>query len=171
MTVMSTSPEPLGQRTRVVVIDPRPLWRAGLAAGLGVELRTSVTAVATTAELAPHAGTTVAVVSRHTDARGEFVRVTIEDAADIAALAEACALSLETSPSVAGSPGGGAAELTRRERAVLAAVGRGLAAAQIGQELGISARTVDHHRRSASAKLGARSTGHAVALAFAADGR
>jgi DNA-binding CsgD family transcriptional regulator len=44
--------------------------------------------------------------------------------------------------------------LTQREREIFIGVARGLTSSQIGQQLGISRRTVDHRRTSIRQKLG-----------------
>ena len=61
--------------------------------------------------------------------------------------------------------------LTERERQVLDAIGHGLQSKQIAWNLGISVRTVDLHRSNILAKLSARNTSQAVAIAKAAAAR
>jgi FixJ family two-component response regulator len=61
------------------------------------------------------------------------------------------------------------AQLTPREREVLAAAARGLHAKEIGRELGISARTVEVHKTRIMAKLGARNVAELVRLALAGE--
>jgi DNA-binding NarL/FixJ family response regulator len=56
--------------------------------------------------------------------------------------------------------------LTPREREVLTALSRGRSAAETAAELGISAKTVDVHKRNLYAKLGVRSQSEAVAVAL-----
>lgn len=50
-------------------------------------------------------------------------------------------------------PGGGASELTERERQVLQLLAEGRSSPQIGRRLNISVRTVDAHRRNIMTKL------------------
>jgi two-component system response regulator FixJ len=57
--------------------------------------------------------------------------------------------------------------LTARERQILDSIAGGLQSKQIAFELGISVRTVDLHRSTFLAKLGARNTSPAVAIARA----
>lgn len=57
--------------------------------------------------------------------------------------------------------------LTRREREVLQALAVGKSAQETAQALGLSARTVEGHRRRLFAKLQAQSAAHAVAAAAA----
>ena len=57
--------------------------------------------------------------------------------------------------------------LTARERQILEAIAAGRQSKQIAHELGISVRTVDLHRSNLLAKLGARNTSQAVAIARA----
>jgi DNA-binding CsgD family transcriptional regulator len=54
--------------------------------------------------------------------------------------------------------------LTTRQREVMQLVCEGLTAQAIGEQLGISSRTVEIHRRAAVAKLGARNQTHAAVL-------
>lgn len=56
--------------------------------------------------------------------------------------------------------------LTPREREVLRAAARGLEDAEIAAELFLSIDTVKTYLRRLRAKLGARSRGHAIALAY-----
>lgn len=59
--------------------------------------------------------------------------------------------------------------LTRRERQVLEKIAQGLQSKEIAWKLGISIRTVDVHRSNILAKLSARNTSQAVAIARAAS--
>ncbi|MEA2495128.1 MAG: hypothetical protein QOJ29_3039 [Thermoleophilaceae bacterium] len=59
----------------------------------------------------------------------------------------------------------GYAVLSPREREVLSLLAEGLAAQQIADRLGVSALTVRTHVRNAKAKLGARTTSQAIAIA------
>ena len=61
------------------------------------------------------------------------------------------------------------AKLTRREREVLDLVGKGLHAKEIARALAISPRTVEVHKASTMAKLGARNVAELVRFALAAD--
>ncbi len=61
------------------------------------------------------------------------------------------------------------AALTHREREVLALVGKGLHAKEIGQALGISPRTVEVHKANLMTKLGARNAAELVRFALAAE--
>ena len=61
------------------------------------------------------------------------------------------------------------AKLTRREREVLLLVGQGLHAKEIGRALAISPRTVEVHKASMMAKLGARNVAELVRFALTAD--
>jgi two-component system response regulator FixJ len=58
-------------------------------------------------------------------------------------------------------------KLSNREREVLAAIAEGKQSKAIAWELGISVRTVDLHRSNILAKLSARNTSQAVAIAKA----
>jgi DNA-binding NarL/FixJ family response regulator len=62
-------------------------------------------------------------------------------------------------------PGGGA-QLTMRERQVLALVAQGLSNAEIAQMLNLSAKTADNHRTNIMRKLDIHSTAELVAFAF-----
>jgi DNA-binding CsgD family transcriptional regulator len=55
--------------------------------------------------------------------------------------------------------------LTQREREVLSLLAEGMTAKQIADRLVVSALTVRTHVRNAKAKLGARTTAHAIAMA------
>ena len=59
--------------------------------------------------------------------------------------------------------------LTLRERQVLAMVGKGLHAKEIGKSLNVSARTVEVHKAHLMAKLGARNVSELVRFALAAE--
>ena len=59
--------------------------------------------------------------------------------------------------------------LTRREREVLAAVANGLSNRLIGQQLGISPRTVEIHRSNMLHKIGAHHTSEAIRIAIEAS--
>ncbi len=61
------------------------------------------------------------------------------------------------------------AALTQREREVLALVGKGLHAKEIGQALAISPRTVEVHKANLMTKLGARNAAELVRFALAAE--
>ena len=61
------------------------------------------------------------------------------------------------------------AKLTRREREVLNLVGKGLHAKEIARNLAISPRTVEVHKASLMAKLGARNVAGLVRYALAAE--
>ena len=61
--------------------------------------------------------------------------------------------------------GGGAAELTEREREILDLLARGLSNADIAQQLTISVHTVRNHVANLSAKLGAHSKLEVLAIA------
>jgi FixJ family two-component response regulator len=61
------------------------------------------------------------------------------------------------------------AKLTRREREVLALVGEGLHSKEIARALAISPRTVEVHKASMMAKLGARNVAELVRFALTAD--
>lgn len=58
-------------------------------------------------------------------------------------------------------------KLSKREREVLGAIAEGKQSKAIAWDLGISVRTVDLHRSNILAKLGARNTSQAVAIAKA----
>lgn len=60
------------------------------------------------------------------------------------------------------------ANLTEREREVLALVAKGYTSREIGEKLGISGRTVDVHRANLLGKTGARNTADLIRLAIAA---
>jgi DNA-binding CsgD family transcriptional regulator len=57
-------------------------------------------------------------------------------------------------------------ELTKREFEILELIGSGLSSREIGERLFLSVRTVEWHRRSLSAKVGARQRSELVALAL-----
>lgn len=59
--------------------------------------------------------------------------------------------------------------LTDREREVLALVGRGLAGKQVARHLGISPKTVEHHKTRIFSKLGVTNQAAAVGHALAED--
>lgn len=61
--------------------------------------------------------------------------------------------------------------LTFREREILDEIARGLHSKEIAWKLGISTRTVEVHRANILAKLSAKNTSHAVAIARAATPR
>ena len=61
------------------------------------------------------------------------------------------------------------AKLTPREREVLVLVGKGLHAKEIARALAISPRTVEVHKASLMAKLGARNVAELVRYALTAD--
>lgn len=61
------------------------------------------------------------------------------------------------------------AGLTRRELEVLGGVSSGLSGREIGERLGISARTVEIHRSNFKRKLGMRSLSEVLRLAFEAE--
>src|SRR3954451_4987327 len=56
--------------------------------------------------------------------------------------------------------------LTRRERDVLTLLARGKRAEEAAADLGVARNTIQNHLRSARAKLGARTRGHAIAPAI-----
>jgi DNA-binding NarL/FixJ family response regulator len=68
--------------------------------------------------------------------------------------------------SATGNGGGGAPQLTQREREVLRLLSDGLANEEIGRELFISPETVRTHIRKAMGKLGAETRTQAVAKAL-----
>lgn len=63
-------------------------------------------------------------------------------------------------------PGGAPPSLTRREREILGLLARGRKTSEVAAELVLSPMTVDTHVRNAMRKLGARTRGHALALAL-----
>ncbi|MEA2828070.1 MAG: hypothetical protein QOG43_2509 [Actinomycetota bacterium] len=68
-------------------------------------------------------------------------------------------------PYVASAPRG-QRKLSARELDVLQLITTGLTAQEVGTRLGISAKTVNHHKQSIFSKLEVRSQGHAVAVAL-----
>jgi two-component system response regulator FixJ len=56
--------------------------------------------------------------------------------------------------------------LTNREQQILALIVAGKTSKGIGEQLGISPRTVEHHRELVKAKLGARSSTDLVRIAL-----
>jgi len=56
--------------------------------------------------------------------------------------------------------------LTKREREVLSYAARGFSAAETGEALEVSRRTVEVHIRSAKLRLNAKSITHAVVVAL-----
>lgn len=67
-------------------------------------------------------------------------------------------------PYMAGTPR--QSGLSARELDVLQLITTGMTAAEVGARLGISAKTVNHHKQSIFGKLQVRSQGHAVAVAI-----
>jgi FixJ family two-component response regulator len=61
------------------------------------------------------------------------------------------------------------AKLTRREREILVIVGKGLHSKEIARALAISPRTVEVHKASIMAKLGARNVAELVRFALTVD--
>ncbi len=59
----------------------------------------------------------------------------------------------------------GPSRLSAREKEILALVGRGLAGKQVARHLGISPKTVEHHKTRIFSKLGAANQAAAVRLA------
>jgi DNA-binding CsgD family transcriptional regulator len=59
--------------------------------------------------------------------------------------------------------------LTRREREVLSLLAEGMSTKQVAAHLVLSPFTVRTHVQNLRAKLGARSTGHAIVIAFRGD--
>jgi DNA-binding NarL/FixJ family response regulator len=57
-------------------------------------------------------------------------------------------------------------KLTSREFQVLKLVSEGLSDKEIGDKLFLSKRTIDNYRASLLTKLGAKNTGHLIALAY-----
>lgn len=74
----------------------------------------------------------------------------------------------EAAETVADARPGPALRLTARELEVLRLVSRGLRSGDVAARLGISARTVENHKRNLFAKLNVHSEAHAVALAVQA---
>lgn len=60
---------------------------------------------------------------------------------------------------------GGPSRLSAREKEILTLVGRGLAGKQVARHLGISPKTVEHHKTRIFSKLGAANQAAAVRLA------
>jgi DNA-binding NarL/FixJ family response regulator len=67
----------------------------------------------------------------------------------------------------ADAPPPATAELTRREREVLVALGDGLSAQAVALRLDVAVKTVEHHKAQLFRKLGARNQAQAVSLAIA----
>ena len=77
-------------------------------------------------------------------------------------------LGVASLPVADGAAGARLSGLTARETQVLEHLGHGATNAEIGAELFISAKTVEHHVSRILAKLGVRSRAEAAALAAAA---
>jgi predicted ATPase/DNA-binding CsgD family transcriptional regulator len=89
----------------------------------------------------------------------------IDDTAALALeLLEGCALRLAGGVTAAREPGR-ASPLSPREQEVLRLVAKGLTSKQIGQQLFLSPRTIDHHLTSIFNKLGVETRAQAVAVA------
>jgi DNA-binding NarL/FixJ family response regulator len=89
------------------------------------------------------------------EAEGEGARVSPR--ASLSSLAVAVAPRIRARPA---SPRG----LTDRERTILALVGRGLPGKQVARHLGISPKTVEHHKSRIYSKLGVANQAAAVRL-------
>ena len=76
----------------------------------------------------------------------------------VADLAHALASGIEVGPPASGP-------LTAREREILGLVAKGLAGKQVASLLGISAKTVEHHKTRIYGKLGVANQAAAVAVA------
>jgi DNA-binding NarL/FixJ family response regulator len=76
------------------------------------------------------------------------------------------ALATALVPALAGRPTGVRA-LTPRERQILLLVSRGMAGKQVARHLGISPKTVEHHKARICSKLGVPNQTAAVGLALA----
>jgi DNA-binding CsgD family transcriptional regulator len=76
------------------------------------------------------------------------------------------ALAKALVPALAGRPTGVRA-LTPRERQILLLVSRGMAGKQVARHLGISPKTVEHHKARICSKLGVPNQTAAVGLALA----
>jgi DNA-binding NarL/FixJ family response regulator len=98
------------------------------------------------------------VGSAQADAEDEGIRVWSGES--LGALATALV------PALAGRPTGVRA-LTPRERQILLLVSRGMAGKQVARHLGISPKTVEHHKARICSKLGVPNQTAAVGLALA----
>lgn len=169
-------------RTRTIVVAHRHAMIAeGIAAGLSrirgiVPLR----AVTTAAE-AERSGEVAdgVVLDRYLAAAGSTanrlrakgVRVVMlgegsdeDDGAWVSAGSTIAALGAALAPETRVHRGG-PSRLSAREKEVLALVGRGLAGKQVARHLGISPKTVEHHKTRIFSKLGAANQAAAVRLA------
>ena len=161
---------------RVAIVDRRRLIREGIAALLAdfTDIRVAGRA-ASVAELAREEFADVSVlvlgeVDRDASAATTpTVRlVSGMGIDDIVAQIRAAGTSTSgTVPSEAAAPPR-IPPLTARELTVLRSVSNGLTAPEIASVLGISARTVELHKRSVMSKLGGQSQAEAVALAIEA---
>jgi DNA-binding CsgD family transcriptional regulator len=103
--------------------------------------------------------------------RGRGVRVVFlgegDDEDGPARVSPRSPVSVLASAVVPGAGFGRTRGLTKREHEVLELVGRGLAGKQVARHLGISPKTVEHHKTRIFAKLGvpnqAAAVGHAMA--------
>ena len=141
VTTSSQEAERRGEHADVVVIDQ---YLAG-AALAGRRLRSK--------------GVRVVVIG---GGDGEEEEVRVSSYCSIATLAEAIAPGIPLGYS-------GNLLLTEREREVLALVGRGLAGKQVARHLGISPKTVEHHKTRIFSKLGVSNQAAAVGHAMAGD--
>jgi DNA-binding NarL/FixJ family response regulator len=144
---------------RVAVVDHRRLVREGLAAALATQPGIEVVAVvADPAALPGHAVDAYLWGEVTTGARpaARVLCLTGEDAVE-----ELVSRLLDQTD--VGTPVPERSVLTRREAEVIAALARGLPTGEIAGVLGIAAKSVDHHKQRAYAKLGVHSAAHAVA--------
>jgi DNA-binding NarL/FixJ family response regulator len=144
---------------RVAVVDRRRLVREGLAAALsahpGIEV---VAALASPAALPGHAVDAYLWGEVTTAALPEARVLRLTGAETIEGLVSRLRDHADEDTSVPER-----SRLTLRETQVIGALAEGLPTGEIADVLGIAAKSVDHHKQRAYAKLGVRNAAHAVA--------
>lgn len=162
---------------RVVVQDRRRLIREGLGSILGAEDGVDIVAViALAAELSNVTDSFDVVLSGDPDElphelSGSGRRVVrLVDHAPGAIVQMLTGSAARTHLSAVEEPGAPAATsaLTSREVQVMQGIGEGLSTAEIGNALGISAKTVENHKQRIFDKLGVQSQAHAIVISRSA---
>jgi DNA-binding NarL/FixJ family response regulator len=107
------------------------------------------------------------------DARRAGFAVLVSTLTDLRVLRDAVrgVRSLEAAPTASGSPSGSPSahrepRLTTRQLDVLRLVGQGSTTEEVGRHLGISPKTVAHHKQCVFRKLGVQNQAHAVSIAM-----
>jgi DNA-binding NarL/FixJ family response regulator len=150
---------------RVAVVDRRRLVREGLAAALATHRGIEVVAVLAAPAVLPGQAVDAylwgEVIS---DARPEAGVLCLTGAETVADVVSRLRDHTYADPSVPER-----SRLTRRETQVIGALAEGLPTDEIAHALGIGAKSVDHHKQRAYAKLGVRNAAHAVAAVAGAS--